>query len=204
MAEYNNSLLARQKKFLLSGNPVAVLSGNEFAKKEGMTLTQQVTAYYNSIGNKAASPVYGEVILDKKGVDDDFAHGIGRMKAIAFAAVPDIIEKGIVILPLGKYKSDIKSLSTMLAAPIAIRDVEYVGTVVLRCNKSGNTRLYVHEVSSKQKLLHGSSNPTSMSATNQGVLFASGMGSSNPASMPATHQGDVTKILQKIIFTKFE
>ena len=80
--------LFEQKEFLFNSKPVTVLTGDEFMKRKGITLTQQVTEYYDAIGGKALSPVYGEVILDKKGVDDDFAHGVGRIKAIAFAAVP--------------------------------------------------------------------------------------------------------------------
>ena len=118
--------LLEQKEFLFNSKPVAVLTGDEFAKQKGITLTQQVTEYYAVIGGKALSPVYGEVILDKKGVDDDFAHGIGRIKAIAFAAVPQIIEKGIVILPFGKYKSGENVVSAMIAAPIQIANNEYM------------------------------------------------------------------------------
>ena len=170
------------KEFLLQSEPVAILSGNEFPQKEGVTLTQQVTEYYNSIGNKAMSPIYGEVILDKKGVDDDFAHGIGRIKAIAFAAVPQIIERGIVILPFGKHKNGENVVSAMIAAPIQIAEKDYIAVVVLRKRKDVN-KLYVHEVTIKEKLLAGSSNPTQSLATNQ---------------------GDIAKILQKIIFAKFE
>lgn len=64
-APQEQELLA-QKEFLLNGHPVAKLTGDEFAPKEGLRLTEQVVAYYNSIGGKAISPVYGEVILDKK------------------------------------------------------------------------------------------------------------------------------------------
>ena len=100
--------LSEQKEFLLNSLPVSVLTGSEFAKKDGVTLTQQVTEYYNSIGNMAISPVYGEIILDKQSVEDDFAHGVGRKKAIAFAAVPDVIEKGIIILPLYVHEVSLK------------------------------------------------------------------------------------------------
>ncbi|MDR2409724.1 MAG: hypothetical protein LBE13_16660, partial [Bacteroidales bacterium] len=145
--------LSQQKDFLLNGEPVAVLTGDEFSKKEGITLTQQVIAYYHLTGNKAISPVYGEVILDKQAVEDDVAHGVGRNKAIAFAAVPSIVEKGIVILPLGQHKAGEKILSAMVAAPVRIRKEEFIGVVVLRQYKSGNNKLYVHEVTLKNKLL---------------------------------------------------
>lgn len=192
--------LLRQKEFLLNGNSVAILTGDEFLKKEGITLTQQVVAYYHSIGNKAISPIYGDVILDKKGVDDDFAHGIGRTKAIAFAAVPAIIEKGIVILPFGKHKANENTLSAMVAAPILIANKEYIGVVVLRKREDIN-KLYVHEVTIKNKLLEveklsdGSSNSIK-------VEKKSLISSSNPTQSLATYQGAITKVLQNIVSAK--
>jgi hypothetical protein len=210
--------LLQQKEFLLNGTPVAMLTGNEFAPKEGITLTQQVIAYYNSINNKAISPAYGEIILDKKGIDDDLAHGMGRMKAAAFAAVPKIIESGIVILPFGSYKKENeKILSAMVAAPILIAQKEYIGVVVLRKRQDVN-KLYVHEVTLKEKLLvrqsaensnkklpSGSSNPTQSLATDRGVNKLSD-GSSSPALQErpaqATNQGAIVKVLQNIVSAK--
>jgi hypothetical protein len=196
--------LASQKIFLLNGESVVILTGNEFSKKEGVTLTQQVSEYYKSIGGIAVSPVYGEVILDKQSVEDDFAHGVGRIKAIAFAAVPNIIEKGIVILPLGNHKQGEKILSAMLAAPLVIGTDGYIGVVLIRQYASGNKKLYVHEVFLKRKLLDDSSNPAHIPATNQGVTFASPTGNSNPTLSLATNQGDVAKVLQKILSAKIE
>ena len=194
--------LLEQKEFLFNSKPVAVLAGDEFAKREGITLMQQVTEYYTAIGGKALSPVYGEVILDKKGVDNDFAHGVGRIKAVAFAAVPQIIEKGAVILPMLQHKNDSQIESAMIGAPIEIASKEYVVVVVIRRNKIGDTRLYIHEITVKQKLLDGSSNPALIPATNQGVMSDSSISSSNPTSMLATNQGDIAKVLQKIISAK--
>jgi hypothetical protein len=187
--------LLRQKEFLLNGAPVAVLTGDEFSKKEGMTLTQQVIDYYHSIGNKAVSPVYGDIILDKQAVEDDFAHGVGRNKAIAFAAVPNIIQKGIVILPLGQHKVGEKILSAMVAAPVRIRNEEFIGVIVLRQYKSGNNKLYVHEVTLKNKLLETVHQEVQIKKLSEG--------SSNPAlQIPATNQGVITKVLQNIISAK--
>ncbi|MFI3322806.1 MAG: hypothetical protein R3Y50_09820 [Rikenellaceae bacterium] len=60
------------KDFLLNGKVVSQLTGEEFAKKEGVTLTGQVEEYYNSIGGKTVSPLFGDVVLDKRGIDDSF------------------------------------------------------------------------------------------------------------------------------------
>jgi len=194
--------LSAQQEFLLKGKPVVILTGDEFSKKEGITLTQQVTEFYNSIGGIAVSPDYGDIILDKQSVEDDFAHGIGRTKAIAYAAVPDIIEKGIVILPLSNHKKGEKTLSAMIAAPLIIRIDEYVGVVVVRQYASGNKKLYVHEVFLKRKLLDGSSNPAHIPATNQGVITESSISNSNPIQSMVTNKGNVAKVLQKILYTK--
>jgi len=123
------------------------------------------------------------------------------VKAIAFAAVPQIIEKGIVILPFGKYKSGENVISAMIAAPIQIANNEYICVVVLRKRQEIN-KLYVHEVTIKEKLLDSSSNPAHIPATNQGVIFDSLTGSSNPTQSLAANQGDIAKVLHKIISAK--
>jgi hypothetical protein len=58
--------ISEQKEFLLSSEPVARLTGGEFSKIEGITLKEQITAFFNSIGNTAKS-VFGNIkekILD--------------------------------------------------------------------------------------------------------------------------------------------
>ena len=198
----NTSLLIQQE-FLLKGEPVVILTGNEFSKKSGVTLTQQVIEYYNSIGGIAMSPDYGKIMLDKQSVEDDFAHGIGRIKAIAYAAVPKIIENGIIILPLDKHKQGEKTLSAMIAAPLIIGLDEFIGVVLIRQYASGNKKLYVHEVFLIQKLLDDSSNPAYIPAINQGVVPDSFISSSNPNQSLAANKGSIAKVLQKIISAKF-
>lgn len=73
--------------------PVATLNGNEFLPKPEVTFVQQITEYFQSLGGKAISP-WGEVILDKKGIQSDKSHGIGRIKAASFAAIKDVLRKG--------------------------------------------------------------------------------------------------------------
>jgi len=66
-----------------------------------------------------------------------------------------------------------------------------------RCYASGNKKLYVHEVSLRQKLLDSSSNPALIPATNQEVMNCSSDDCVNP-----DNQGNIAKILQKIISAK--
>lgn len=71
-----------KKNFLLNGMPVAVLTGDELYPIAGKKLTDQVEDYFKSIGGNAVSPLFGNVILDRKGADDSLAHGMGRNKAV--------------------------------------------------------------------------------------------------------------------------
>jgi len=54
-------------------------------------------------------------------------------------------------------------------------------------------KLYVHEVTLKEKLL---------GSENQEVIPESSLGSSNPTLSLATNQGNIANILQNILFTK--
>ena len=83
------------------------LSRFHFLPKPGITFAQQIHDYFLSFGGKALSP-WGEVLLDKKGIQNDKAHGIGRIKAASFAAIKDVLEKGTIILPLDYYATNRK------------------------------------------------------------------------------------------------
>lgn len=41
--------------------------------------------------------VLGQVYLSRAGIKEDIGHGIGRMKAITFGAVPAVIDHGKVL-----------------------------------------------------------------------------------------------------------
>ncbi len=125
---------------------VAELTGNEF-KKGDKSLLQQVGKFFKQIGNKAVNPQIGEVALTEQGVRSSIAHGIGRNKAIAFAAVPNVIEKGKIIDYVKDWKG--RGYATyVIAAPIMIgNNMVHVGVVVSE-NKE-TRRYYLHEVITK-------------------------------------------------------
>lgn len=126
---------------LLNGEPVICLSGEEFLPKEGMTFIEQVSDFFSKQGGVANSP-FGEVTLDKKGIKNDMAHGIGRLKACSFAAIKDVLENGVVINPMKQYHTNQKKNPTgMIAAPIMIGDEKYVCVVEVIANRQIN-RLY--------------------------------------------------------------
>ena len=123
--------------------PVTQIAGTEFAKGE-VDLITQVDLFFGQRNNEAYNPQIGTVILDRKGVKSDIGHGIGRKKAAAFAAVPDVIEKGRVV----DYQKNWKGRgydTAVIAAPILIDEEEHLSAVI--AIRSRNTNLfYVHEV----------------------------------------------------------
>lgn len=168
-------------KFLLEYPIVCSLTGNEFLPIDGESLTDQVEKYFIQLGGKAISPFFGEVTLDRKGADDSLAHGMGRLKAIAYAAVMDVIEKGILIHYDFNHKNRGYN-SAVLAAPITIGEERFVCEIAITLSKD-NCKFYLHEVTKQKKLLD--------------AVFIT-----NLAHKPSAHLGVFAKVLQNIISAK--
>ena len=165
--------------------PVCYLSGNEFSKTDGRTFAQQVLEFFKLQGGIAISP-WGEVLLDKKGIQSDKAHGVGRIKAASFAAVKDVIEKGEVILPLDYYAtSGKKQMTGMIAAPISIGTDSFICVVVVIFN-TREGRLYLHETFLTEKIPK---------------IAASSLVRGSNAASPQS-RGSVAKILLSFLNTK--
>ncbi|MGN0836161.1 MAG: hypothetical protein ACI4OS_01860, partial [Akkermansia sp.] len=132
-------------------DPVANITGNEFAPTGKNDLVQRVVDYWEQYGNTAHNPILGDVKLDKSSARASIAHGIGRIKAAAFSAVKEVIENGVFIehAPNWKGRGDD---SYVFAAPISINGEDYVCEVILMKNKA-RTGFYLHEVQVKEKLL---------------------------------------------------
>lgn len=166
-------------------HPVTQLSGNEFLPKPGLTFAQQILEYFQSFGGKALSP-WGEVLLDKKGIQNDKSHGIGRIKAASFAAVKDVLEKGQIILPLDYYATNGKKQMTgMVAAPIIIGSDSFICVVVVIYNLQ-ERRLYLHETFLTEKIPE---------------IAASSLVRGSSAASPQS-RGSIAKILQRFLNTK--
>lgn len=125
---------------------VVSLSGTEFAKGEKDLITQ-VSDFYKSIGGKVHNDVVGDIYLDRDSIKDDIGHGIGRAKAITFAAVPDILKKGYVL----DYKKNWKNRgydSAVIGAKLRIAEGkyagEYYGLAVVKLLE--DNKMYLHEV----------------------------------------------------------
>lgn len=125
---------------------VADLSGNEFEKGE-KDLVTQVSDFYKSIGGKVHNEVVGDIYLDRDSVKDDIGHGVGRAKAIAFAAVPDILKNGYVL----DYKKNWKNRgydSAVIGAKVNITEGKYAGKYygLAVVKLLDDNKMYLHEV----------------------------------------------------------
>lgn len=126
--------------------PVRILTGNEFGKGEKDLITQ-VTEFYASLGGVVHHEDVGDILLNRKSVKDDIAHGIGRKKAISFAAVPDVLEKGKV-LDFQKNWKGRKKDTAVIGAPVRITDGPYAGDYyeLAVVTVGEDNRMYLHEV----------------------------------------------------------
>ena len=141
--EFDSEMIDANIQQVAQMDPVTGISGQEFAKGE-VDLITQVENFFNELGNRAYNPELGEVILDRRGIKSDIAHGIGRKKAAAFAAVPSVIERGSVV----DYQENWKNRgydTAVIAAPIDIAGKEHLAGVIAIRSRETN-RLYLHEV----------------------------------------------------------
>ncbi len=128
----------------LSNTPVLrYLTGNEFAPQKGKKLSEQVTDFFNSLGNIVRRVGFGDVRLDKWSVKSDIAHGLGRAKAVTFAAVEDVIRDGVQIDYQPNWKGRGRDSYVFAGAVNVAGKRSYVAAVVLRGEDS---RFYLHEV----------------------------------------------------------
>jgi hypothetical protein len=130
--------------------PVSALTGNEFPKSQ-IDLITQVEAFFKNLGGSVFREGIGTVELDRRGVKSSIAHGIGRNKAIAFAAVPEVIKNGKIVDSHKNWKG--RGYDTyVIDAPITIGTADYIVEVILEQNAGKETTYYLHEVEIKSKL----------------------------------------------------
>lgn len=110
----------------LDGSPVSTLTGDEF-KPDGVPLTEKVPQWYAANGySTVAVEGLGDVMLDETAVKNSLSHGIGRDKATAFAAVPEVLKRGRIIHREGMRGSR-DGIVVHIAAPVRYRGQGFCG-----------------------------------------------------------------------------
>lgn len=163
--------------------PVTSIKRNVF-QKGNTKLTDMVAQYFNSLGNNVFNAELGDVELNKRGVKDSMAHGIGALKAAAFKAVPRVIEKGKIVDYQDNWKNRGED-TVVLSAPILIDKTQYyMGVILLRDNSHDLQRFYLHEISLNKKEV----NPfKTVAATGQTNSLHGGLTSNNSISNSETN-----------------
>ena len=190
--EFSKAKALENMKHVTNMQPVSILNGTEFAKGPVDLLTQ-VTNFFDSLGNSVEHPAIGSVMLLREGVKSSIGHGVGRKKSIAFAALPDIIEKGVIIDAQRNWKGN--SFDTVvIAAPIKIgaNDEFYAGVVIRRDTHNGKQSYYLHEL----EVIKKNSMPSKTVATQTGRTHG---GKTAPLMSLLQRLNDVNSLTEKDI-----
>lgn len=160
---------------------VASIIGNEIWNSAGNTTVDKATNYYSSQGGYANSQ-FGKVILDRKSAKNSRSHGIGVAKVQAYAVVKDVLEKGIITVPMAYYNTNPnKAYQTgMITADVEISGQNYTCVVTVCMNNEGLLRVWNHEVTP-----YPNQKPQDASITNH---------VSGCDTTPHQHQGAMAKI----------
>ena len=169
------------RKFL-DGSPISTLTGDEF-KSDGVPLTVKVPQWYADRGVSTVEvDGIGAVCLDETAVKNSLSHGIGRDKAAAFAAVPDVLKRGRVI-HREAMRGSREGAVFHVAAPISIGGKVFIADVLVKSDRN-TSRMYVHEVALKEKL--------------QQSVFKTGADAGKPGELTGTDAGAIRSVLQNV------
>jgi len=136
-------LLAHRQ--FLDSEPVARLTGKEFAKGEGGMLRFRVANWYKERGNVVVEASgLGSIKLDKRAIEQSLQHGKEREKIAAFAAVPDVLLKGRIIHREALHGTKDGDF-VHVAAPVTIAGKPYIADVMVKADRNGS-RMYLHDV----------------------------------------------------------
>ena len=128
--------------------PVCDLNGTEFQKNESDTrsLKQKVKDFFDDIGNKVLRKELGVIALNNAGAQDSVEHGYGPLKAACFAALPAVLEKGLMFGPIQYLAREHDTY--LFVAPVRFVGTKngefFVGAYVIK--DVNTTRYKVHEV----------------------------------------------------------
>ncbi|MDR2952440.1 MAG: hypothetical protein LBU82_04275, partial [Treponema sp.] len=186
--------LEANAEWVFNAKPVKELKGTEFAKSD-TNLVSQVAEFFNNIGGMVEREGFGTVDLTRQGIRSSIAHGVGRDKAIAFMAVPDVIKNGKIIDHQTNWKG--RGYDTyVIDAPITIRNVDYIAEAIINQDKDGQ-RFYLHEVEIKEKAQGAFKTATERSAP-QAIQAQSAFKTGMDTSAPQASRLIISKKLEEV------
>ncbi len=142
-----NDHIRNNRQLLAEHGVIAEIKGNALSGNGDTKLIDRVHNFFKSIGEKVTRPGFGDVKLTRSGARDSISHGIGPEKAAAFAAVPDVIQKGQIIDQQHDWK-DRRFDTVVFGGRITIDGLPYdMGVIVKKYDNSRELpKYYLHEV----------------------------------------------------------
>ena len=139
-----------ERAAVLQGPPVASLTGDEAPRAGMQSVRQWATRLFAAQGGLAQNPEIGPVVMDARSVRDSMAHGKANpFKYAAFAAVKDVLERGVLVASSTHGNLD----SFYISAPVQIAGTDDVVTVLVHRDPK-DQRMYLHSVATKEYLLN--------------------------------------------------
>lgn len=139
-----------ERAAVLQGPPVASLTGDEAPRAGMQSVRQWATRLFAAQGGLARNPEIGPVVMDARSVRDSMAHGKANpFKYAAFAAVKDVLERGVLVASSTHGNLD----SFYISAPVQIAGTDDVVTVLVHRDPK-DQRMYLHSVATKEYLLN--------------------------------------------------
>ena len=182
-------------EWVFNADSVKKLTGSEFSKSN-IDLITQVDQYFKSFDRKIERKGFGIINLTRQGIRSSIAHGIGRKKAVAFAAVPDVITYGKIIEHQVNWKG--RGYDTyVIDAPVMIGDIDYIVEVIINQDKDGQ-RFYLHEVEVKEKAQSAFKTGMDTSAPQALKKAQSAFKTGMDTSVPQASNLIITQVLRKI------
>ena len=188
LEKVDNNAQAMEEKGVL-----AELTGQEFTKGE-QSLLQQVAEFFEQQGSEVEREGFGTVRLNKRGIKDSMAHGLGRKKAAAFAAVPEVIKNGVQIDYQPNWKG--RSYDTYVIAGEVMIDGEPNTMGVVLIKRAEDSRYYLHEVMAKEK---GAPASFQTGATAEAARLPGDAESPSDTSIPQTEGESNEKLSDKAL-----
>lgn len=130
--------------------PALHLTGNEFMEysdTDKLAMDEQMYLKSKSDGGVYRNPVIGNIEIVRKGVKSDIAHGVGWVKRITIAAIPDTIKRGKLLQIDRDWKNrgyDSLALGNKVTIDAGENAGDYFVVAVLRSGSDYN-HFYLHE-----------------------------------------------------------
>lgn len=160
----------------------AQIGENEFPKSE-LPLKKRIQDFFSV--KKMVNPELGQVFFTNSSFNDDKAHGFTHSKINAFAAVPAVVESGVVIDYAQNYEGRNYD-RIVIAAPIKMgNDSYYLGVMIQRDHAT--QRLYIHDVIAEKETR---------------MPFTTGLATNGSKDTRGTQRLYITNIIQRALNVK--